>query len=140
MEAVSGYESHALMNGRASYPHNVKGAVHAFAEVLDTAEIKGYVLESRKSCLAEQVRRGCPEKRVANFLDWDGALVALPDMESRLRRIFAPVLPIGAARPKHKQSLKGPPAVSSASVPLASIEVAGGAVTPRYQDVPKGEV
>ena len=80
VEAVSGYELHALMNGRASYPHNVKGAVHAFAEVLDTAEIKGYVLESRKSCLAEQVRRGCPETPAANFLDWDGALVALPDL------------------------------------------------------------
>lgn len=108
VEAVSGYEFHALMNGRASYPRNVKGAVHAFADVLETAKTKGYVVESRKNCLPEQVRRGCPETPAANFLDWNGAVV---DVESRLRRISAPGVPAGAARPKLRQSVKGPIAV-----------------------------
>ena len=44
VEAASGDEFHALLNGQARYPRDAKGAMHAFADVLEATEIKGYVI------------------------------------------------------------------------------------------------
>ena len=80
VEALSGYSFRAII-GQASYPVSMNGAANAFADVLNTAEIRGCAVESRNNCMAEQGRRGCAETPADNFLDWDGAVLALPAVQ-----------------------------------------------------------